>query len=103
MTTHKYFPMRTKADTCRCGEGEDMPVHKHMEHTPGPWTVAQNGFWYGVNLTVDQDTDVRDANARLIAAAPDLLEACKVALLAFSPNHAPDHHHQIQRAIAKAQ
>lgn len=26
--THKYFPLRTKDDTCHCGQGEDVPVHQ---------------------------------------------------------------------------
>lgn len=64
-----------------------------MSHTPGPWHVEARG----VNLTVifagsakgtraspclimDGDESEREANARLIAAAPDLLAACKDAL-----------------------
>ena len=65
------------------------------KHTPGPWTIADdNGTDIGIiarkrgrggqmvaMVTVDedvpQDDDERLANARLIAAAPDLLAACK--------------------------
>ena len=44
----------------------------------------------------------RDANARLIAAAPDLLNACKLALMGFELNAAIDWS-ELERAIAKAE
>lgn len=67
------------------------------EHTPGPWGIEQtnNCNWIGPmrrapsrkvkELVVHTDREgltidalaKSDANARLIAAAPDLLEACK--------------------------
>ena len=66
-----------------------------MKHTPGPWHVAnaKSGKDFGI-LTFDKKhvlaeafCDIREVsdsglveaenNARLIAAAPDLLEACK--------------------------
>lgn len=53
------------------------------EHTPGPWTyndrhiVAENGdnvaTWAGYTTTCCE------ANAQLIATAPDLLAACELA------------------------
>lgn len=56
-------------------------------HTPGPWLIEDsNGFTIAarhtkgrVNIPVAYPayTSEREANARLIAAAPDLLEACK--------------------------
>ena len=59
------------------------------QHTPGPWTVTPSG---GV-ITDNDDPEVicwteindimaveREANARLIAAAPALLAACEAAL-----------------------
>ena len=70
-----------------------------MKHTPGPWKVDQNDEYPGnyivrefCNLWDENeaiwDTDdpqqftalcqEDDANARLIAAAPELLEACKI-------------------------
>lgn len=71
------------------------------KHTPGPWSVngldqphdkdrtvcfrtkAGNPFYvacvYGEGVLVSPSPE-RLANARLIAAAPDLLEACKAAL-----------------------
>lgn len=53
------------------------------EHTPGPWTAIQveGGEWTiwreGTNHFVTETTGTMatEANARLIAAAPDLLEA----------------------------
>ena len=67
------------------------------QHTPGPWFHAGNGDIYTVDASTGKTADVAcsylridnkcDANARLIAAAPDLLEAlqglhcvCEIAL-----------------------
>lgn len=66
------------------------------KHTPGPWRIAENDGAYayiksgpGTNLMKPgqmvakvwlQDADYNEANARLIAAAPELLEACKQLL-----------------------
>jgi hypothetical protein len=61
------------------------------KHTPGPWlTTESTEHWGRVNVTVQAaftaneiatawqgTTDVNRANARLIAAAPDLLEVLK--------------------------
>ena len=62
-----------------------------MSHTPGPWTVNTHyGYPWHVNGNADVDTVCRigghktavkneeenEANARLIAAAPDLRAAC---------------------------
>ncbi len=66
------------------------------EHTPGPWRDEGDG-WVAVNDPHNQDRRgngvaicrVRgaqqhqiDANARLIAAAPELLEACRALMTA---------------------
>ena len=58
-----------------------------IKHSPAPWEIAEttrdilaetkgegNG-WYEIALSVNTK-----ANAQLIAAAPELLEACKMAL-----------------------
>lgn len=61
------------------------------KHTAGEWEVIEeDGFWYVVTdgFTIAQanevDFDMRPeeslANARLIASAPELLEACKKGL-----------------------
>ena len=82
------------------------------KHTPGPWFV-QPGFLtiynmdggdYGLTCAVasvldkQPGRDAAEANARLIAAAPDLLEALKHAR---SQMQHPDQ--MIDEAIAKAE
>lgn len=81
------------------GDGENLgcPSCQETEHTPGPWiqrkwrihskttvTVNDNSFITGVRVIADCDTE---ANACLIAAAPDLLEACRHLLHAFQKSN----------------
>lgn len=58
------------------------------KHTPGPWSVARHGYgtFYEAHAFIEHsvcgiwwpDGNVeQEANARLIAAAPELLEALK--------------------------
>lgn len=54
------------------------------KHTPGPWFIAQTELWsaspykFGVQVVADlHQSSHMEANANLIAAAPDLLEACE--------------------------
>lgn len=88
--------MTTKTCTCTshghcaaCEEQREAHVAKTPSHTPAPWRYQtdENG---DNTLIVDKDgkfiTDVRvnitasqQANARLIVAAPELLEALKAA------------------------
>jgi len=72
------------------------------KHTPGPWFVGRRGYntagievgprypngpgIWSIAYVEDEDNDdlpadEQDANARLIAAAPDLLAACKALLV----------------------
>lgn len=77
-------------------------------HTPGPWTVESND---GVDFTVlgGKSSQVRIAvecgerDARLIAAAPDLLAAAIDALETFERRF-PDSPtaHDLRAAIARA-
>jgi hypothetical protein len=67
-----------------------------IKHTPGPWSVEDNDRGEGKSSHPNQimtakgdgicemyhDMPERAANELLIAAAPELLEALKVALLA---------------------
>ena len=69
------------------------------QHTPGPWRVTQpwagfssltganGGLIFGLAAGCDdekQSDEVCEANARLIAAAPDLLCALEVVLAAVN-------------------
>lgn len=62
--------------------------------TPGPWRVGTSGDTHVIesktgNWVCDCEThSVKDAqaNARLIAAAPELLEACKELAELFAPD-----------------
>jgi hypothetical protein len=62
------------------------------KHTPGPWRFNPVGEVRGADWNVvvcdtygNGDDDVADADARLIAAAPELLAACERALMLMSP------------------
>ncbi len=57
-----------------------------MEHTPGPWEVEMShsddlyrvtGMAIGSKCPINIVTDVREANAKLIAAAPEMLKIIK--------------------------
>ena len=86
-----------------------------MSHTPGPWRwVQQRGtserqgrrLTGGANIPIVwQHHCCSEANALLIAAAPDLLEACKAVLEAMNipgPALPMDVCIALHRAIAKA-
>jgi hypothetical protein len=60
-----------------------------MKHTPGPWNYDRSGYSLYVNsgrelvtaLSMDgKRLETSEANARLIAAAPDLLAALQYAI-----------------------
>jgi len=73
---------------------------KEQKHTPGPWHVGtqpdtfhtifsesgrmrlekEGTCLYPVAKTIDFEGEDGEANARLIAAAPELLETCKMML-----------------------
>ena len=50
------------------------------KHTPGPWEIAKSGRVYSLKHGPIADVLEQNSyvNARLIAAAPDLLAACEV-------------------------
>lgn len=99
-----------------------------MTHTPGPWTKETDGtsgvFWiysdfhgdesnalatvHGQDDIPEMDDGECEANAALIAAAPDLLEACQAARDWYAKNtkqgHTPGPVEQaLIDAIAKAE
>jgi len=81
-----------------------------MIHTPGPWSYA---CVYDDGATLQAPHVELLANARLIAAAPDLLEALKLAQWCPTTNQCPacgqkdvERHNAVCRiglAIAKAE
>ena len=73
-------------------QGEAV-AQKMAEHTPGPWEYDGSGKYYHgrwirhnglliaqLSLEASMHPKEQEANARLIAAAPDLLTACNHAL-----------------------
>ena len=85
------------------------------QHTPGPWTadvVRFNSYtlriikagtdWIAHVHTQSTESDIpRDvSNARLIAAAPDLLEACQTLSTLLDTD---DWIYQVDRAVKQAQ
>jgi hypothetical protein len=93
---------------------------KAVTYTPGPWKVATNPFWvvtdakgYHPNIAkMGDDGITSQANARLIAAAPDLLEAleeCDQAFTSWQVGQIPGRPedilglvHHVRNAIARA-
>jgi hypothetical protein len=81
-------------------------------HTPSPWTVEQDAFCFTVNADfspvafVTGDNAEGRANARLIAAAPELLAALRECADRLSVHiaHSEDlcAHMKAVEAIAKA-
>ena|SRR5271157_4352064 len=91
-----------------------------MSYTPGPWEVRERWYIAKVGNSMSHAEvkccleipatakDEHEANARLMAAAPDLLEACK-AMVARLENDLldtslfDDVHAKLRDAIAKAE
>jgi hypothetical protein len=95
------------------------------KHTPGPWSIqgqwqlkTDTGEWVDaecveapkwgiIGAWVDASCDEAAANARLVAAAPELLEACKSMLSSGGLiGDRPDVLSAVQklrRAVAKAE
>lgn len=85
------------------------------QFTPGPWSVEENiDGWEindnldgGVAVTVFNDSETEQANAHLIAAAPELYEAITTWLADFNDDRRDlqleqDHAARFRLAIAKA-
>jgi hypothetical protein len=84
-----------------------------MSHTPGPWTYRPDGDFLraivqrgndGGGQVYGTSTERENADARLMAAAPDLLRALRSVLSDYeaSPCHMRDVVTQARAAIAKA-
>ncbi|MCM3565942.1 hypothetical protein [Hydrogenophaga intermedia] len=81
------------------------------KHTPGPWAVDIDGIvvgppvlpavfgdpipigsaWVTGAYYAEDQTEESRANARLMAAAPELLDALREAMQAVEAFHGPDH------------
>lgn len=80
------------------------------KHTPGPWRISSGcDRWVvqekgGCIACVEQDRKFGEANARLIAAAPELLEALTSLLDASQRNqeHYSEEAHDIAESRARA-
>lgn len=72
------------------------------KHTPGPWHIGETNPNFGPKVYDAQGNFISDvasarsdrigndiANAHLIAAAPELLEACEALLRLTPPENAP--------------
>jgi len=75
-----------------------------VKHTPGPWTLDEPrdskiglGRWicsgdeYVARVNLNENEKRRNADAHLIAAAPDLLDAVELALQAIEGSAATDY------------
>ena len=83
-----------------------------MKHTPGPWAIGletdeNDGHGQIISPEGEHIASVSMypivANARLLAAAPELLEACKAMLAADDELDYPVVVKQARAAIAKAE
>jgi hypothetical protein len=70
------------------------------QHTPGPWTLGHTEANVIANKTLIAEA-VRRVDARLIAAAPDLLAVAKACANHFAGTAAPLGQ-QARRAVLKA-
>ncbi len=77
--------------------------------TPGPWHAMTDAVYSGSrgqNIVASTDVGTtnwggRNANARLIAAAPDLLHALRLCVQRIAhPNLSPDANVVLERAVA---
>lgn len=74
-------------------------VARPINHSVRPWAVIDPNGVVGDEIIAGHLTE---ADARLYAAAPDLLSCCKAALGAFERNDAIDWS-DLQKAIEKAE
>lgn len=79
------------------------------KHIPVPWTYEPGdsmecgGIWAPARMVCDFIEDPNEADARLIAAAPDLLDALQSVLAnSLDSQGLADAHKQARAAIAKA-
>lgn len=96
-------------DTSKSGPSQAQVSNKSgpSQHTPGPWTVRPNedggmtivpvdkerwpNHWFVAQVDGQVRVDANTANARLIAAAPDLLAVLKALSLSVGEANALQH------------
>lgn len=76
-----------------------------MKHTPGPWKWDQPSVFNAAGIPIAHifnhlDPKEKEANAQLIASAPDLLEALKSVLDELPQSMYPKNLKYMQKAIA---
>jgi hypothetical protein len=89
------------------------------EHTPGPWLAARNQSYWEIipknkrendpfaigdvcpSDPENPDSGLQEANARLIAAAPEMLEALEAALRRFKANRIYGPERNLLEAVIK--
>jgi hypothetical protein len=72
-----------------------------MAHTPGPWTLIRGFVTAADGLLLHSGNRPHDevvANAKLIAAAPDLLAACEEFIHQHEGNRVPEQMYLIMKA-----
>jgi hypothetical protein len=76
---------------------------KEAQHTPGPWRIVDDGI-AGPSWWVVSDALISDADAHLIAAAPDLLAALKgiIGIARAATFHSGGDHNRKRIAAAEA-
>lgn len=81
-----------------------------MKHAPGPWQISETRKRGELEYDIEIKKPITlvattwtEANACLIAAAPELLEACKAALFELSGINNGKECKQLGQAIAKAE
>jgi hypothetical protein len=84
------------------------------KHTPGPWEPLNDSGYSNAQVFIDgyyldvpgEDRATRHANAHLIAAAPELLQALEACAEreynGFEPDNQSAHYQRIMAAIRKA-
>jgi hypothetical protein len=83
--------------------------HENTSNTPAHYAISQYGELYDhAHVFAANDGGEGKANARLISAAPELLKACKEAMLFIDElkNHGIDHwtgESKLWQAINKAE
>ena len=84
-----------------------QPKFSATQHTPGPWIDSQSAAMFATPQSYEKTSSEIAANARLIAAAPELLEALRHATAFLTANYAdsdmPDILPACRTAIAKAE